>query len=334
MTISQIEQFYRIVEQDKALQKRLWIQVNLPTVCRLAVQLGLEYGYSFTAEEVEATILNQTQPWDTSRYQKKTNLVTQTMDADTCLRQSYTHIMNGNFLAALESCDQALKINSQFADAYYNRGYINTDLRQLHQAIEDYSQAIAIKPNHADAYLGRSICRADIGDTQSAVSDAEIAAEIYQKQDNINSYERAKAFIARICPINSANSVTGFVNKSGDQADRGKLHSVLTEFASIIVRGGKTGLTDIAAIGYRELGRGIVAVGVQSDSDGSLAIRMIDSDPDVCYLTQQDLPSYNQGDASRIRMMEEQLDNYNPQTELVVCFTHSYAGSVVIKVKL
>ncbi len=67
MTNSQLDQFYTIVRSDKALQDRLRIQVNLATVCRLAVQLGLEYGYSFTTKEVEATIYNQTQPWDTSR---------------------------------------------------------------------------------------------------------------------------------------------------------------------------------------------------------------------------------------------------------------------------
>ena len=59
MTISQLKQFYVEVHQEKLLQERLQVQLNLATVCRLAVQLGLEQGSNFTIEEVEDSIINQ-----------------------------------------------------------------------------------------------------------------------------------------------------------------------------------------------------------------------------------------------------------------------------------
>ncbi len=52
----------------------------------------------------------------------------------------------GNYAAAIEEIDAALKINAGIADAHFNRGNVLKRLKRLDEALESYDRAAALKP--------------------------------------------------------------------------------------------------------------------------------------------------------------------------------------------
>ncbi|HEY9652914.1 MAG TPA: Nif11-like leader peptide family natural product precursor [Coleofasciculaceae cyanobacterium] len=56
MSRESLEQFYQQVLQEPSLQEPLRTAPDRDSLVRLAVELGEQNGYSFTAEEVEAAI--------------------------------------------------------------------------------------------------------------------------------------------------------------------------------------------------------------------------------------------------------------------------------------
>ncbi|MTJ16512.1 tetratricopeptide repeat protein, partial [Dolichospermum sp. UHCC 0299] len=55
----------------------------------------------------------------------------------------------------------------------------------------DYNQALKINPNNADAYYNRGNAYATLGDKFQAISDFQQAAKIYQQQGNNETYQDA-----------------------------------------------------------------------------------------------------------------------------------------------
>jgi tetratricopeptide (TPR) repeat protein len=53
----------------------------------------------------------------------------------------------------IEYYSKAIELNSEYTNAYINRGNVYCDLKSYERAIEDYNKATEIKPDHATAYL-------------------------------------------------------------------------------------------------------------------------------------------------------------------------------------
>ncbi|MBN3940278.1 tetratricopeptide repeat-containing serine protease family protein [Nostoc sp. NMS9] len=77
----------------------------------------------------------------------------------------------GDRQGAVIAYNQALKANSENADAYFQRGLIQHEMGDLKGAIADYTHAIKINPKYANAYYNRAIIRAEIGDSDGAIAD-------------------------------------------------------------------------------------------------------------------------------------------------------------------
>jgi predicted ribosomally synthesized peptide with nif11-like leader len=61
MSKASLEQFYQQVLQDPKLQEQLRAAPDKQSIIKLAVDLGQQNGYSFTAQDVEAAIEEVTQ---------------------------------------------------------------------------------------------------------------------------------------------------------------------------------------------------------------------------------------------------------------------------------
>jgi tetratricopeptide (TPR) repeat protein len=92
---------------------------------------------------------------------------------------------------AIAAFNQALSINSKYAEAYYNRGTVYQELGQQQTAMEDYNQAIALNPQHAEAYYNRGLLRYDLKDQQGAIKDIQRAKDLFVKQGNLEFYQQA-----------------------------------------------------------------------------------------------------------------------------------------------
>ena len=92
----------------------------------------------------------------------------------------------GDKQGAIADKNQAIKLNSDDAVAYYNNGVAKYKLGDNQGAIKDFNQAIQINPNYAYAYNNRGIAKSDLGDKQGAIADYNQAIKL--KPDDALAY--------------------------------------------------------------------------------------------------------------------------------------------------
>lgn len=80
--------------------------------------------------------------------------------------------------AAVESYDNALKINPENARTFFKRGRVKQAMKAHKDAIKDYDQALKINSSVADAYFNRAYCKERTGDISGAISDCTKGLEI------------------------------------------------------------------------------------------------------------------------------------------------------------
>jgi tetratricopeptide (TPR) repeat protein len=77
---------------------------------------------------------------------------------------------------AVADYSEALRINPNFAVAYYHRRNIRYRLGDNQGAVADYNEAVRINPNFAEVYTHRGNARDDLGDSQGALADYDRAS--------------------------------------------------------------------------------------------------------------------------------------------------------------
>jgi tetratricopeptide (TPR) repeat protein len=103
---------------------------------------------------------------------------------------------------AIKYLNSAIKLQSDYAEAYYNRGLAYYNLDQYQRAIEDYNEAIRLQPDLAEAYCNRGNAYKNLGHNQRAIEDyneairlqPDLAAAYYNKGNayyNLDQYQRA-----------------------------------------------------------------------------------------------------------------------------------------------
>ena len=82
------------------------------------------------------------------------------------------------FDAAIDSYNQALKINPNYAEAYYNMGIALKGKGNIEAAIDSYNQALKINPNYTEAYNNMGLALRDKGDLEAAIDSYNQALKI------------------------------------------------------------------------------------------------------------------------------------------------------------
>ncbi|MBD2770708.1 tetratricopeptide repeat protein, partial [Iningainema sp. BLCCT55] len=85
--------------------------------------------------------------------------------------KAFIDAATGNKKGALESFDQAVELNPNYAINYFARGIVRNDLGDKKGAIEDYNQALRLNPNYDQAYGNRGNARRDLGNKKGAIED-------------------------------------------------------------------------------------------------------------------------------------------------------------------
>ena len=76
-----------------------------------------------------------------------------------------------NCSQSMENYNQAIKLNPNDANAYYNLGLVYKDLRDYNKAVAYFSNFIQLVPDYVYAYLNRSVCYTFL--KKQAKSDAD-----------------------------------------------------------------------------------------------------------------------------------------------------------------
>ncbi|XWK88065.1 MAG: tetratricopeptide repeat protein [Phormidium sp.] len=97
---------------------------------------------------------------------------------DACYNRGMIRCRQEEYEAAITDFDQAIEINSHWAEAFYNRGLAYGKLAEYHKAIEDYTRALEINFDWADVYNNRGNAYYKLGDYEKAIADYDTAIKI------------------------------------------------------------------------------------------------------------------------------------------------------------
>ncbi|MGA1131908.1 MAG: tetratricopeptide repeat protein [Prochlorotrichaceae cyanobacterium] len=101
----------------------------------------------------------------------------------------------GDWESAYLAYEKAIKVNPDSYQGYCGKGYVEQDLKQYENSLESYSIAIKIKSDYADAYINRATVYFLLNDLEQATRDAKIAESLYLNQGNQAGYLRSKDMI-------------------------------------------------------------------------------------------------------------------------------------------
>jgi tetratricopeptide (TPR) repeat protein len=94
----------------------------------------------------------------------------------------------GDDKAVLDDCYQVLKINPKTSKAYYYQGRSRSRLGYTQSAIEAYSEAIQHDRTYAQAYYFRGLAYQEFKQDLQALEDLKIAAKLFREQKNLSAY--------------------------------------------------------------------------------------------------------------------------------------------------
>ncbi len=92
---------------------------------------------------------------------------------------------------AINHFNQALLLNPDYANAYFNRGMINIKSGQYKEALQDFSETIRLKPDYIPAYFNRAIARSKVGKYHLAIDDYSDIIRL--KPDHADAYNNRGA---------------------------------------------------------------------------------------------------------------------------------------------
>ncbi len=94
------------------------------------------------------------------------------------VRQGIEKSERGDFEGAIAEFTEALKINPNNVDAYYNQAVVYSQLGNFELAIANFSQALKFDPNFVQAYVNRGSIYLQLGNNERAMADFTKALKI------------------------------------------------------------------------------------------------------------------------------------------------------------
>lgn len=99
-------------------------------------------------------------------------------DANTLNLRGTAYGQIGDYRKAMDDFNAALKVKSNFPQAYANRALVFVKIEKLPRAIADYDRAIEINPDYAAAYVGRGNVHRLLNEHRQAIADFTKAISI------------------------------------------------------------------------------------------------------------------------------------------------------------
>ncbi len=104
------------------------------------------------------------------------------LSAEGYFNRAYDKFKNqGDIEGAIVDYTEAIRLNPNDSNAYFNRGFARETRGDVDEAIADYTEAIRLNPNDATAYNNRGIGHKARGDLDHAIADYTEAIRINPK---------------------------------------------------------------------------------------------------------------------------------------------------------
>jgi len=86
--------------------------------------------------------------------------------------------IRGDYLGAIEDCNQSINLDPSNVQSYINRGGAKGQLGNHRGDIEDQTVAIQLNPNNSTAYINRGVAKKDLGNLRDAFAEYDKAIEL------------------------------------------------------------------------------------------------------------------------------------------------------------
>lgn len=96
-----------------------------------------------------------------------------------------SHLTQGRIQEGIAEFDGAIRLDPQYARAYYNRGIAYGDLGEFERTITNLGEAIRLDPQYASAYYTRGTAYGILGQLRKAKADRDKACKL--DKENCNS---------------------------------------------------------------------------------------------------------------------------------------------------
>jgi serine/threonine-protein kinase len=98
--------------------------------------------------------------------------------ARAALERGNSHFRAGEHLKATEAYSEAILLEPDYTEAYYNRGLARSERGEWQKAIVDFGDVIRLEPDRVSAHVSRGLARSRLGDLRGAIEDWERALEL------------------------------------------------------------------------------------------------------------------------------------------------------------
>ncbi|MBT3322469.1 MAG: tetratricopeptide repeat protein [Anaerolineae bacterium] len=133
---------------------------------------------------------------------------------------------------------EAIRLDTDFSEAYYQRGSNRQDRGDLDGAIADYTDAIRIKPEYAEAYNNRGNARLNKEDFIGAIADYTLSLEYKNPEPYLLYSNRAYARRLTKDPVGAIEDYTEVLRINPDSTfaynNRGNLYRILNKLESAV----------------------------------------------------------------------------------------------------
>ncbi len=104
--------------------------------------------------------------------------LTAEQQANLLFRQGVLYGFMEQYEQEVASYDQAVRLKTDFHQAFYNRGIALASLGRLEEALASYEQALTLKPDKQEAWISKGIVLRRLGQHQAALASYEQAIAI------------------------------------------------------------------------------------------------------------------------------------------------------------
>ncbi len=96
---------------------------------------------------------------------------------------------------AIQDYDEAIKLDPNYKEAFFNRGLALAVLEKFDEAIQDYDEAIKLDPNYKEAFFNRGLALAALDKFDEAIKDYDEAIKLDPKNKEA-FYNKGLALVA------------------------------------------------------------------------------------------------------------------------------------------
>jgi Tfp pilus assembly protein PilF len=111
------------------------------------------------------------------------------------LQEGIRYLRGGNLKAAIESFDEAIRLNPQDPAGYIILGQTYMRMQDYNRAIDSFSAALRVAPQQGEIYYFLALNHSLIGNKEQAKENVQKSLEIFRQQEDEEKFLRSLALL-------------------------------------------------------------------------------------------------------------------------------------------